>query len=134
MSVYFLRDDKEKKLTLTLSAPARILPHDTASSGRAPESEPSYCVFPISPLSFASKRFTYFLTGVDVHSVIGTISLLYHQQILPCQKKKQLRTNSIAFAIWCLHTPPPRMIIPAFFDLTLISFSRLISATMSMLS
>lgn len=30
------------ELTLTLSALARILPHDTASSGRAPESEPSY--------------------------------------------------------------------------------------------
>jgi len=28
--------------TLTLSAPARILPHETASSGLAPESDPSY--------------------------------------------------------------------------------------------
>jgi len=28
--------------TFTLSAPARIFPQDTASSGRAPESEPSY--------------------------------------------------------------------------------------------
>jgi len=27
--------------TLTVSAPARIFPHDTASSGRAPESDPS---------------------------------------------------------------------------------------------
>jgi hypothetical protein len=33
----------DQRLTLTLSAPARILPHDTASSGLAPESEPSYC-------------------------------------------------------------------------------------------
>lgn len=34
-------DLSEIFLTLTASAPARIFPHETASSGRAPESEPS---------------------------------------------------------------------------------------------
>lgn len=32
-----------RRPTLTLSAPTRILPQETASSGLAPESDPSYC-------------------------------------------------------------------------------------------
>ena len=37
----------------------------------------------------------------------------------------------MALAIWCLQTPPPKMIIPAFFDDRDSSFSLRISCTMS---
>ena len=40
-------------------------------------------------------------------------------------------TNNIALQIWCLHTPPPKITIPAFLDLTERSLSFLISATKS---
>ena len=48
-SAYTFYDDQQRLTTIcmpftfTLSAPARILPQETASSGRAPESEPSNC-------------------------------------------------------------------------------------------
>ena len=41
------------------------------------------------------------------------------------------RTISIAFAIWCLQTPPPRMIIPAFIEVRASSFSARMSPTIS---
>jgi hypothetical protein len=42
-----------------------------------------------------------------------------------------MRTISIAFAIWCLQTPPPRMIIPAFMEVRASSFKARMSPTMS---
>lgn len=45
-----------------------------------------------------------------------------------------LPTNSIAFAIWCLQTPPPRIIIPAFLECTDMSFNLLMSPTISMIN
>jgi hypothetical protein len=36
------REDRREGLTLTILASALIFPQETASSGRAPESEPSY--------------------------------------------------------------------------------------------
>ena len=40
-------------------------------------------------------------------------------------------TKSIALATWCLHTPPPRIIIPAFRDVRASSFKLRMSWTIS---
>ena len=42
-----------------------------------------------------------------------------------------MRTISIALAIWCLQTPPPRMIMPAFMEVRESSFRARMSPTMS---
>lgn len=68
-------------LTFTLSAPARILPHETASSGRAPESDPSYCrersvSFPLNQI-----QNVYLLTCIDVNCIVCTISLCFVNSI-----------------------------------------------------
>ena len=46
-------------------------------------------------------------------------------------ERKVMRTINIAFAIWCLQTPPPRMIMPAFTEVRASSFSARMSPTMS---
>ena len=91
-------------LTLTLSAPARILPHETASSGLAPESDPSYYYQPI--ISVKVKR-THLLACIDIYRVIRTIPLSSQlvvrisyaiSQQGDTQEQEGL-TNNMAFAI-----------------------------------
>ena len=68
-----------ERLTLTLSAPARILPQETASSGLAPESDPSYCPSAHSPIDASETSDTHLLACIDVHGVVRTVSLCRSQ-------------------------------------------------------
>jgi len=61
--------------TFTDSEPARIFPHETASSGRAPESEPSNSwpvFYTANSISEGSRR----VEAYDVHRVVGTVTLV----------------------------------------------------------
>jgi hypothetical protein len=89
------------------------------------------------------------LTRVDVDGEIGAVALLRGGEKVvgistrsppprrgnrtgaESDKLQDERTKSIELAIWCLQTPPPRMIMPAFLLLIERSFSLRISETMS---
>lgn len=76
--------------TLTLSAPARIFPHETASSGRAPESEPSYS-WPV--LMYTAKSAPFLCKGTRESA---KLPLLREQKD---HVAHTALTKSIAFAI-----------------------------------
>ena len=66
--------DHRRSPTLTLSAPTRILPQETASSGRAPESDPSYCNAHQRKIVIGVCK-THFLPGIDVDRIIRSVPL-----------------------------------------------------------
>lgn len=117
--------------TLTASAPARILPHETASSGRAPESEPSNSCPVFCKNSIDIRMFCVQFWAYNEYWIIRAIALCKKNEWAKIAQEKWLRTISIALAIWCLQTPPPRTIIPAFLDFRASSLSARMSPTMS---
>jgi hypothetical protein len=58
---------------------------------------------------------------------------LYRARLEALRRGGDRFTISMALAIWCLHTPPPRMIMPAFLDARARSFKALISRTISII-
>jgi hypothetical protein len=71
------------------------------------------------------------LPRIDVHGVVRPVALLIRLEVAEMRAR---RTKSMELAIWCLHTPPPRMTMPAFLAYMLRSLILRMSCTRSMTS
>ena len=88
----------------------RILPQDTASSGRAPASEPSNCSWVITFYNY-------------VHHTSCAV-LMYTAWLAPFLIK-------LALHMWCFTIPPPKMIAPVLFANTVMLLILRMSCTIS---
>lgn len=83
---------------MTASDPARIFPQEIASSGRAPESEPSNS-WPVFCISCEREQIHYERWTHNVDRKVGSVSLKISQQRPGLEASLRSLTMSMAFAI-----------------------------------
>lgn len=106
-------------LAFTGVAFMRIFPQETASSGLAPESEPSNSC-PVLTNTAKSAPFLWETRKTDEMFYFERVEIIVLFEV-------HMITMRLALETWCLTRPPPRMIIPVVLANTALLFNLRIS-------